>query len=216
MLQFSCTRHELMRQLGWRSAHDMVNPMPHPICPACAASAAHGPEDQALLREHDAVRGAYTCLTWIPMLGRLPGCRCNPRLFGLACHLGNAAPQAIAPSPHGFAPCLMWLSSCRYEGLTSPYIYPLYGLGELPQVGQCSAAQRSTAQHNSAHSTMPGAMHVHACTHCRHAAQLPGAIVHVDAVGSAFPCKPTVARACTLAAGVCTAVCCVRRHLHAG
>ncbi len=23
---------------------------------------------------------------------------------------------------------------CRYEGLTSPYIYPLYGLGELPQV----------------------------------------------------------------------------------
>jgi hypothetical protein len=23
----------------------------------------------------------------------------------------------------------------RYEGLTSPYIYPRYGLGELPQVG---------------------------------------------------------------------------------
>jgi Rab GDP dissociation inhibitor len=23
----------------------------------------------------------------------------------------------------------------RYEGLTAPYIYPRYGLGELPQVG---------------------------------------------------------------------------------
>lgn len=26
-------------------------------------------------------------------------------------------------------------SLTRYEGLTSPYIYPRYGLGELPQVG---------------------------------------------------------------------------------
>lgn len=24
----------------------------------------------------------------------------------------------------------------RYQGLTSPYIYPRYGLGELPQVGR--------------------------------------------------------------------------------
>lgn len=26
-------------------------------------------------------------------------------------------------------------SLLRYDGLTSPYIYPRYGLGELPQVG---------------------------------------------------------------------------------
>jgi Rab GDP dissociation inhibitor len=28
---------------------------------------------------------------------------------------------------------LYYDSMMRYEGLTSPYIYPLYGLGELPQ-----------------------------------------------------------------------------------
>ena len=28
---------------------------------------------------------------------------------------------------------LYYESMMRYEGLTSPYIYPLYGLGELPQ-----------------------------------------------------------------------------------
>lgn len=27
-------------------------------------------------------------------------------------------------------------SLLRYDGLTSPYIYPRYGLGELPQVGR--------------------------------------------------------------------------------
>jgi Rab GDP dissociation inhibitor len=31
---------------------------------------------------------------------------------------------------------LYYDSMMRYEGLTSPYIYPLYGLGELPQVGR--------------------------------------------------------------------------------
>jgi Rab GDP dissociation inhibitor len=30
---------------------------------------------------------------------------------------------------------LYYDSVMRYEGLKSPYIYPLYGLGELPQVG---------------------------------------------------------------------------------
>ena len=30
---------------------------------------------------------------------------------------------------------LYYDSMMRYEGLKSPYIYPLYGLGELPQVG---------------------------------------------------------------------------------
>lgn len=29
---------------------------------------------------------------------------------------------------------LYYDSMMRYEGLKSPYIYPLYGLGELPQV----------------------------------------------------------------------------------
>ena len=39
----------------------------------------------------------------------------------------------------GGPPCVLQVklyyeSMMRYEGLTSPYIYPLYGLGELPQV----------------------------------------------------------------------------------
>lgn len=32
---------------------------------------------------------------------------------------------------------LYYDSLMRFEGTASPYIYPLYGLGELPQVSAC-------------------------------------------------------------------------------
>lgn len=41
---------------------------------------------------------------------------------------------------------LYYDSLMRFEGTTSPYIYPLYGLGELPQV-LLIAAGRSLVKH---------------------------------------------------------------------
>ena len=32
----------------------------------------------------------------------------------------------------------------RFEGLRAPYIYPLYGLGELPQVGLMACLKSAT------------------------------------------------------------------------
>ena len=34
---------------------------------------------------------------------------------------------------------LYYESLMRFEGTNSPYIYPLYGLGELPQASLCEA-----------------------------------------------------------------------------
>jgi hypothetical protein len=45
-------------------------------------------------------------------------------------------PPCLQPALHTVLKIKLYYDSMvRYEGLTSPYIYPLYGLGELPQVG---------------------------------------------------------------------------------
>lgn len=59
------------------------------------------------------------------------------------CAVASRPPLSVQHRCASLTPAhvLHGLRSCRYEGLTSPYIYPLYGLGELPQVGSvCTQA----------------------------------------------------------------------------
>ena len=44
---------------------------------------------------------------------------------------------------------LYYESLTRFEGTTSPYIYPRYGLGELPQVWSAGAHEAAWPQHRS-------------------------------------------------------------------
>ena len=71
--------------------------------------------------------GCTACRT--PCLLVMPALRCLPL------HAWSGSPVTLTHITHKAA-CVP--ACCRYEGLTSPYIYPLYGLGELPQVGGCS------------------------------------------------------------------------------
>jgi GDP dissociation inhibitor len=91
-------------------------------------------------------------------------------------------------------------SLTRYDGLTSPYIYPRYGLGELPQV----CMQRSP----------PLCPPTHPLHHTHHAAvSFPPRLLLKAAAAAATTTLPRLPASCV--AGLCAAECCVRWHLHA-
>ena len=63
---------------------------------------------------------------------------------------------------------LYYDSLMRFEGTASPYIYPLYGLGELPQVSACLA----WLPVNSGHGSGVRRVRPNGCALDRHCAQI--------------------------------------------
>lgn len=75
------------------------------------------------------------------------------------------APTSPKSCPHlaSTSPPQLYLDSrTRFAGMTSPYLYPLYGLGELPQARATARASTQPPRHSSTHPTLPS---LHPSTH---------------------------------------------------